>query len=74
MRGVVASIAVSGTAWIFPTSTEQLSGDRGPFPCPRLRCTELFEHRIGGWMPLQSNAYVYHWCNPGANNWRGAHC
>src|SRR5947207_943843 len=23
-------------------------------------------------MPLLTNAYHYHWCNPGANNWCGA--
>src|SRR5437867_8240463 len=72
MRGAFGSIAALRTTWIFPTSAEQVSRDRRPFPCPRLRCSKPFEHRIGGWVPLQSNAYHYHWCNPGANNSYGA--
>jgi len=48
MRGAVGSIAALRTTWIFPTSTEQLFRDQEPFPYPRLRYTELFEHRIGG--------------------------
>jgi len=47
MRGGVAS---EGAMWIFPA--EQLTGDQEPPRCPGLRCSELFEPRIGGWIPL----------------------